>query len=270
MRREIYSLKKFFLLLLFPLTASAVSNVPMSVHPTTNVVSPNQPFIFQKSSAYKVKHQGNLGATKTFSLLDGQVHDGTLTAALTVTLTNFAASGNRSGMEIQFLQNGTGGWSITWPGTMLTSSIPINPAANSLTIVHVWTTDGGASFKAESDYSTTPVEFCIVMSDETTAITTGTAKVTWRAPYAFTVTAVRASVNTVSSSGIPTVDINEGGTTIISTKLTIDANELTSVTAAVPAVISDASIADDASMTMDIDVAGTGAKGLKVWILGYR
>jgi hypothetical protein len=89
-------------------------------------------------------------------------------------------------------------------------------------------------------------------------------------PYAFTLTAVRASLNTVSSSGIPTVDINEGGVSILSTKLTIDASEKTSTTAATAAVISDATLADDAEMTIDIDVAGTGAKGLKVILIGYR
>jgi hypothetical protein len=66
------------------------------------------------------------------------------------------------------------------------------------------------------------------------------------------------------------VDINEGGTTILSTKLTIDANEKTSTTAATAAVISDSALADDAEITFDIDVAGTGAKGLKVWLLGTR
>jgi hypothetical protein len=85
-----------------------------------------------------------------------------------------------------------------------------------------------------------------------------------------TVTGVRASVNTVSSSGVVTVDINEAGTTILSTKLTIDANEKTSVTAAAAAVISDAALADDAEITFDIDTAGTGAKGLKVWVFGTR
>lgn len=112
--------------------------------------------------------------------------------------------------------------------------------------------------------------FTIPISDETTAITTGTAKVTWRMPYAFTVTAVRASLNTVSSSGIPTFDINEAGTTILSTKLTIDATEKTSVTAATAVVISDANLADDAEMTIDVDTAGTGAKGAKIVIIGYR
>jgi hypothetical protein len=110
----------------------------------------------------------------------------------------------------------------------------------------------------------------IAVSDETTAITTGTAKVTFRMPYAFTLTSVKASLSTASSSGIPTFDINEGGTTILSTKLTIDANEKTSATAATAAVISDATLAADAEMTIDIDVAGTGAKGAKVYLIGYR
>jgi len=101
------------------------------------------------------------------------------------------------------------------------------------------------------------------ITDQTTVITTGTAKFTTRFP-ACTVLAVRASLKTASSSGTPTVDINESGTTILSTKLTIDANELTSTTAASAAVISDATIADDAEITFDIDTAGTGAVGLIV------
>lgn len=110
----------------------------------------------------------------------------------------------------------------------------------------------------------------IALSDETTAITTGTNKATFSLPYAFTVTSVYATLNTVSSSGTPTVDINEAGSTILSTKLTIDANEKTSATAATAAVISDASIAANAEIGFDIDVAGTGAKGLKVFLRGYR
>jgi len=110
----------------------------------------------------------------------------------------------------------------------------------------------------------------IAVGDETTAITTGTAKVTFRMPFAMTLTAVRASLTTVSSSGIPTVDINEAGVTILSTKLTIDASEKTSTTAATAAVISDTALADDAEITIDIDVAGTGAAGLKVMLIGVR
>lgn len=115
-----------------------------------------------------------------------------------------------------------------------------------------------------------PIAIGLAMSDETTAITAGTNKVVIRAPYAFTLVAVRSSLSTASSSGLPTVDINKNGTTVLSTKLTIDASEKTSVTAATPAVISVPAFALDDEIGFDIDVAGTGAKGLKVWLLGTR
>ena len=110
----------------------------------------------------------------------------------------------------------------------------------------------------------------LAVGDETTALTTGTALHSFRMPFPMTLTAVRASVATDSSSGVVTVDINEAGTSVLSTKLTIDASEKTSQTAASPAVISDASLADDAEVTIDIDAAGTGAAGLKVTLIGVR
>lgn len=110
----------------------------------------------------------------------------------------------------------------------------------------------------------------IAVGDETTALTTGTAKVSFRMPWAFTLSSVRASLVTASSSGLPTINIKEAGTTIFSTKPTIDVSELTTVTAATASVLSDTSLADDALMTIDIDVAGTGAAGLKVVLIGYR
>ncbi len=107
----------------------------------------------------------------------------------------------------------------------------------------------------------------VAVGDETTAITTGSAKITFRMPFAFTLSAVRASLTTAGTT-LTTVDINEGGATILSTKLTIDANENTSETAAAAAVISDTALADDAEITIDIDGAGTSAAGLKVTLIG--
>ena len=116
---------------------------------------------------------------------------------------------------------------------------------------------------------TQPVSFVVALSDETTALATG-QKAVFRAPHAFTLTAVRASLTTASSSGLPTIDIKEGGTTILSTKITIDVGELTSTTAATAAVISGGSIGDDAALSFHLDVAGTGAAGLKVTLVGVR
>lgn len=113
----------------------------------------------------------------------------------------------------------------------------------------------------------------IACSDETTALTTGTAKVTFRMPYAMTLTAVRASVTTAPTGSTLIVDINDGGTTIMSTnKLSIDATEKTSTTAATAAGITDTTLADDAEITIDIDQVGStvAGAGLKVYLIGTR
>lgn len=128
--------------------------------------------------------------------------------------------------------------------------------------VPVWAAEGGGASV------TTAIP--IAVSDESTALTTGTAKVTFRMPFAFTLTAVRASVTTAPTGSVLTVDINEGGSSILSTKLTIDASEKTSTTAATPAVISDTTLADDAEVTIDIDTVGStvAGAGLKVYLIG--
>ena len=112
-------------------------------------------------------------------------------------------------------------------------------------------------------------EIQIACSDLTTALAAGTSKGYLRAPRAMTLTGVRASLLTAQASGsIFTVDINDSGTSVLSTKLTIDNTEKTSTTAATAAVISDTAIADDAEITIDIDQIGDGtAKGLMVTLL---
>ncbi len=110
----------------------------------------------------------------------------------------------------------------------------------------------------------------IAITGESTAVAAGTAKATFRQPRKITLTGIRASLKTAQSSGnILTVDVNVGGSTILSTKLTIDNGEKTSVTAATAAVISAATINADDEITIDVDQIGDGtAAGLKVQFLG--
>ena len=125
----------------------------------------------------------------------------------------------------------------------------------------------------EKDTDSDTESFIAAASDETTALTAGTDKVTFRMPYAFTLTSVTASLTTAGTgANLVTVDIHESGTTILSTKITIDATETTSTTAATPPVISDASLASDAEMTVDIDQIDSGgvSAGLKVTLIGYQ
>jgi hypothetical protein len=112
----------------------------------------------------------------------------------------------------------------------------------------------------------------LACSDEPTALTTGAAKITFRMPFAATLLSVRASVTTAPAGANLVVDVNEGGVSVLSTKLSIDATEKTSTTAATPAVISDSALADDAEMTIDIDQVGssTAGSGLKVGLYVRR
>lgn len=114
--------------------------------------------------------------------------------------------------------------------------------------------------------------FVIACSDETTALTTGTTKRSFFVPYDMHLVEVQAALTTPQASGaIFTVDINEAGASVLSTKLTIDNTEATSITATTPAVISDPLLAKGAKVTVDIDQVGNGtAKGLSVTLIGYQ
>lgn len=144
-----------------------------------------------------------------------------------------------------------------------------NMTSNSATKVP---TQASVKSYVDSKIVTRTESLIVAASDESTAISAGTGKVTFRMPYALTLTAVRASLTTAQGSGsIFTVDINKNGTSIISTKLTIDNTEKTSTTAATPVVIANNSLADDDEITVDVDQIGNGtAKGLKIYLIGTR
>lgn len=125
---------------------------------------------------------------------------------------------------------------------------------------------------AHSDYGKRVIS--IQVSDPNgSAITTGEGKAKMRVNSVingYNLVAVAANVDTVSSSGLPTIGIRRkrsgSDVEMLSTALTIDANERDSSTAATPAVINgsndDVNTADE--IFIDIDTAGTGAKGLIV------
>jgi len=121
-------------------------------------------------------------------------------------------------------------------------------------------------------YTANTTSFVVACSDESTALTTGT-KLTMRMPYAFTVTEVRASLTTAGTgANLVTLDIEQGGTSILSTKITIDATETTSTTSATPPVILTSALTNDASIDFDVDQIDSGgvSAGLKMYIIGYR
>lgn len=99
----------------------------------------------------------------------------------------------------------------------------------------------------------------IAFSDETTALEAGTNKAEFQMPnYATTLTGIAVTLGTAPTTSALTVDVNEGGTSVLSTKITVDATEKTSETAATPPVISDSSLAANAVITVDVDTLDSG------------
>lgn len=113
----------------------------------------------------------------------------------------------------------------------------------------------------------------VACSDELTPLTSGTAKTTFRMPYNFNLTGVRASLTTAQTSGSTlTVDINQAASSILSTKITVANGDKSSLASPVqPVTISTPfTLTDDAEITVDIDQLGDGtATGLKITLIGY-
>ena len=124
----------------------------------------------------------------------------------------------------------------------------------------------------------------IVCSNETTALVATVAIRAFRMPYALNLTSVTADVNTAPTdtgspaSALLTIDINAetGGSpeyaSILSTKLTIDNTETTSVSATTAAVISTTALTANQRIVVDLDSVGAtvAGTGLKVTLIGTR
>lgn len=112
----------------------------------------------------------------------------------------------------------------------------------------------------------------IVVSADTVNIASGAAKYTFRMPFDMTLSSIRANVSTAPVGASIIVNVNKNGVSIFSTKLSIDASEKTSVTAASQNILSTTSFTDDDEITVDIDQTGTtvAGKGLKLLLKGYR
>ena len=115
----------------------------------------------------------------------------------------------------------------------------------------------------------------LVTDPNGSAITTGDGQAFLTVPAAWngkTIQSIHAGLTTASSSGTPTVQVARirGGTPVdvLSTAVTVDATELTSYTAVTPPVVDTANddLATGDLLRVDVDVAGTGAKGLMVLI----
>lgn len=115
-----------------------------------------------------------------------------------------------------------------------------------------------------------PVPITVYGSDATTGV-----KLRFPMPFAFYITDIKAAVSVAPSGSTLIVDVNKDTTTILSTKLSIDAGETTSSTAATPLQFASEllrSFAAEDVVQIDIDQVGssTAGQGLCLTIYGYR
>jgi hypothetical protein len=106
--------------------------------------------------------------------------------------------------------------------------------------------------------------------NETTTISTGNGQLEFQMPYCFTLTDIYATVKASSSSGVPSIQVQQNSLDILSTAITIDVGEKTSRTAAVSRVISDNTLDINGVISFDLDVVGTGVTGLIIYMVGYH
>ena len=102
-------------------------------------------------------------------------------------------------------------------------------------------------------------------------VVTGNGKAYFPIPTVFdgmNLTDAQASVSTQSTAGLPTIQVYNltDAADMLSTRITIDANEYTSYTALTPSVVDAAhdDVAEGDMIRIDVDVAGTATQGLTV------
>ena len=129
---------------------------------------------------------------------------------------------------------------------------------------------------AANTHSSPTQNMSMALGDESTvlaAASTTVPVVTFNMPYGFTLTNVKAS-STVAPTGaaLLTLDVHAAGTTVLSTKVTIDATEKTSGTAVTQPVVSTSSIADNSLIEIFVDQIDTDnvAAGVKIYLIGNQ
>lgn len=118
-----------------------------------------------------IKPHGSMGATETFDPADGNVHTGTLNADCTFTLTSPSGSGACS-LVLWLSQDGSGGWGITWPGSVTVDGT-LDVTASTTSRVILETVDGGTSWVASVVGASAPATAAYVVAASDASIPNG-------------------------------------------------------------------------------------------------
>lgn len=150
--------------------------------------------------------------------------------------------------------------------TILASSNADNAVAFAAGVKRVYSAVNAKMLKASRF---TVIPFYLTTPDGD--LVTGTDFDRFLFPQDFWVDSIRAFIKVTPSSSAPTFDFNDDGVSILSTKLTVDASENDSATAAVPPVFSSQLILAGSVGSVDCDLVDSGntAAGALVLLSGY-
>ena len=125
---------------------------------------------------------------------------------------------------------------------------------------------------ADPTYTNPTLSFIVSLTAEDGDLTVADDLAQIRMPFAFTLTEVRAFVNTAPVGASLTFDIEQGGSTILTTLISIDAGDTTSEDATTPPVINVSALTDDAIISFNCDQIGssTAGAGGKIMLIGYE
>ncbi len=161
-------------------------------------------------------------------------------------------------------------WAGITPGTGIGTALAVNVGTDGAPVIKggaLGTPSGGTLTSC-----TIKCEYPFACSDQTSDISAGAAKFTFRITHAMTLTGVHATMTSAPTGSTAIFDILNGGSTIFSTKLSIDASEKSSNTAFSAAVISSPSIAafDEISVNFDQIGSTNPGKGVVITLIGTR
>lgn len=130
---------------------------------------------------------------------------------------------------------------------------------------------GAGATGATGPAGTSTQSIFVACSDENSPMTVTSGILTFRMPYPFILTGIRASLTTAQTSGnVFTVNVTVNGSPLLTTPITIDNGEKSSYTAAVQPGIYTPNINDDSEIKVNIVQVGDGtATGLKLYFIGY-
>lgn len=217
---------------------------------------------------------GDGSGQKTFSddaslsITESQISDlgSYITPSSTDTLTNKTFDANGTGNSISNVETADiASGSKTGSDTKLVTGT--NTAADKLI---KWNADGDAvDSTLDEDGSGHPVTLGFACSDETTDLTTG-EKVALDMPFAMTVTRVYASVKTAPTTTAIQVDVEDEGTSILNSVLSISTTANNGEQTSFSGAASSYALSKGDLLTIDVDQIGSGTAGagLKVFLVG--